>query len=130
MFWKKKNEPQKKSLIEQTADEVRGSFRVSPSSDEPIEFTFDKKMVSVSDLSAGGLSFKNDGFKVGTQEDVKLKLPGEETPMDITLEVIKIIEAKNICCCEFLELSGEDEDAIYGYAMKRQKEELRAKKKR
>ena len=130
MFWKKKNEPQKKSLIEQTADEVRGSFRVSPSSDEPIEFTFDKKMVSVSDLSAGGLSFKNDGFKVGTQEDAKLKLPGEETPMDITLEVIKIIEAKNICCCEFLELSGEDEDAIYGYAMKRQKEELRAKKKR
>ena len=130
MFWKKKKTPQKKSLIEQTSNEVRGSFRVFPSADEPIEFTFSKKMVTVSDLSAGGLSFKNQGFKVGTQENVTLQLPGEDTNMEITLEVVKIIEAKNMCCCEFLDLNGDDEDAIYGYAMKRQKEELQAKKKR
>lgn len=130
MFWNKKKEPQRKSLIVQPTEEVRGSFRVHPSAEEPIKFKFNNKIVSVSDISAGGLSFPNDHFAVGTQEVIGFPLPGEETEIEIKLEVVKIIEAKNMCCCRFIDLTEEDEDAIYDYALKRQKEELHTKKSR
>ena len=130
VFWKKKKEPKRKNFILKTNEEVRGSFRVHPSADEPIKFKFNNKIVSISDISAGGLSFKNDQFVVGAQEVVSFQLPGQEAVMQLKLEVIKIVEAKNMCCCQFLDLAEEDEDAICDYALRRQKEELQTKKLR
>jgi len=130
VFWKKKKEPEKKGFILKSGGEVRGSFRVYPSPDEPIKFKFGGKIVNVSDISAGGLSFKNDHFALGAQEVVSFALPGEETEINVTLEIVKIIESKNICCCRFVDMRQEDEDAIYDYTLRRQKEELQAKKLR
>ena len=59
MFWKKKSKP-KDSLIE-TTDEVRGAFRVEPLPSEPIDFQFLGKTARVLDISAGGISIKDDG---------------------------------------------------------------------
>ncbi|MEC7641297.1 MAG: PilZ domain-containing protein [Nitrospinota bacterium] len=117
-------------MIVQPAGEIRGSFRVKPSPDEPIKFKFQNKIVSVSDISAGGLSFPDENFSVGVQEFANFQLPGDETKLEIKLGVISIIEAKNICCCRFLDLTEENEAAIYDYALRRQKEDLQNKKLR
>ena len=76
MFWKRKNNweeiksnllnPLKKvekpdpELFVMKTNERRNSYRVQPSKDEPILFRLEDKTVAVNDISALGLSFKNE----------------------------------------------------------------------
>ena len=128
MFWKKKND-KPKSLIE-TDDEVRGAFRVQPLPKQPIPFLFMGKKIEVMDISAGGISFKNDNFPEGKIENVKFKLPGSPIVIETQLEIVRIINDKNICCSQFVDLRPEEEDQIAQYVLERQKHDLRKQKKK
>ena|GEM_PF-1408010 len=134
MFWKKKKDSEekpkkkkKKKLVKAT-EEARQAYRVAPSPDDPIQFQFGGKEVSASDISTGGISFKNSHFAQGTQQEVKFDLPGSGTLVQTSLKLLRIIEAKNLCCCRFVDLHPDHEDAINTYVLQRQKEELQSKK--
>ncbi|MEC7641765.1 MAG: PilZ domain-containing protein [Nitrospinota bacterium] len=139
MFWKKKkdskkqskplkDEEKKKKLFVKATDETRQAYRVSPLPSEPIRFEFDGKEITVVDISMGGVSFKNENFAKGTTQEVSFVLPGENVDISTKLAVVAILEAKNLCCCEFQDLNPDDEDAICDYVLDRQKEELKSKK--
>ena len=57
MFWKKNKEKEKKMF--QTPSEVRGSFRVYPSEENPILLKVGDAKLKAVDISAGGISFNN-----------------------------------------------------------------------
>ena len=127
MFWKKKSKP-KDSLIE-TTDEVRGAFRVEPLPNEPIDFQYLGKTVRVLDISAGGVSIKDDHFVEGQREKVTLPLPGDEPrELKVMLEVVRILDAKGVCCCQFVDLTNEQDDMVGEYVLERQKHDLQKKK--
>ena len=127
MFWKKKSDKKKKTLIN-AAPEIRGAFRVEPLPHEPIEFTFSGKKVRVTDISAGGLSFKNDHFQEGNREEISFKLPNDPREIRCILEVVRIIEAKDLCCTQFVDLTNEQDDMVGRYVLERQKFDLQRKK--
>lgn len=136
MFWKKKKEsespkketkPAGKGIIKSTPAETREAFRIAPLPSDPIELEFSGKIVDVVDISVGGLSFHNDGFELGEQE-VEFSLPGGGHLVQAKLNLIKIIEDKNLCRCRFINLHPDDEDMISRYVLERQKHDLKAKK--
>lgn len=127
MFWKKKESAEKKKTLIKSAPETRGAFRVNPMPDEPIEFIFCGKTVSAIDISSGGFSFNDNGFKPGIY-DVAFTLPGNPLAINTKLELMRIIPEKNICCCQFVELTLEQEDAIAHYVLIRQKQDLQMRK--
>jgi c-di-GMP-binding flagellar brake protein YcgR len=127
LFWKKKsNKP--KSLIKSTA-EVRGAFRVQPLPKQPIAFLFSGKRVNAMDISAGGISFKNNGFLDGKTENIKFKLPGDPRVLEVKLQIVRIIKEKNICCCQFVDMQPDEDDQVARYVLERQKYDLRMQKK-
>lgn len=127
MFWKKKSD-KPKSLIKASA-EVRGAFRVEPLPKQPIAFLFMGKRVNALDISAGGISFRNNGFPNGRTENVKFKLPGDPKVVDTKLQIVRIISEKNMCCCQFVDLRPDQDDQIARYVLERQKYDLRMQKK-
>jgi len=136
LFWKKKvsseekpkKKKKKKKILVKATEETRQSFRVAPSPNEPIRFRFSGKEVSALDISSGGLSFKNNHFAKGSAEEVSFTLPGSSVEIRVKLNLLNIIEAKNMCCCQFQDLDPDYEDAIDSYALERQKEKLKSKK--
>jgi len=111
----------------------RGSFRVSPSMDNPIivELT-DLIREDVSDISEGGLSFYTSRTEkeipIGVVfEKVTFKLPTMDryiTTKAVIRQVIKGsgIGVKNKCCIEFVDMGMKDKDAIAHYVIVRQRE--------
>jgi hypothetical protein len=127
LFWKKKSD-KPKSLIK-SSPEIRGSFRVEPLPKYPIAFMFMGERVNVTDISAGGISFKNNNFVNGKVDTVKFKLPGDPVILETKLQIVRIIKEKNLCCCEFVDLESEHDDQIGRYVLERQKYDLRMQKK-
>lgn len=127
LFWKKKSD-KPKSLIKSTA-EVRGAFRVQPLPKQPIAFLFMGKRVNAMDISAGGISFRNNGFPDGKTEKIRFKLPGDPKVIEVKLQIVRIIPEKNICCCQFVDMLPEQDDQVARYVLERQKYDLRVQKK-
>ena len=127
MFWKKKSE-KPKSLIK-SSPEIRGAFRVQPLLKQPIIFMFMGKRINALDISAGGISFKNQNFVSGKVDKVKFKLPGDPLPIETKLQIVRIIKEKNLCCCQFVDLSTDQDDQIARYVLECQKRDLRMQKK-
>ena len=129
MFWKKKTDKSDKGkTLIKTSPEVRGAFRVEPLPHEPIEFEFSGKKVKALDISAGGISFKNDHFVEGKCEDISFVLPGDSAEINVALEIVRIIKEKDICCGQFRDLNTECDDLIGRYVLDRQKFDLQNKR--
>ena len=124
MFWKKNKEKEKKMF--KTPSEVRGSFRVYPSEENPILLKVGEAKLKAVDISAGGISFANKGFELGSTYPMHIILPKNKGNFKIKTEILKIDE-KNICRCKIVGLSDEQEDAIHAYILARQKEEIAEK---
>ena len=120
MFWKKKKN--KESKIEIDDSEIRGAFRVEPSAEAPIIFTFLGKKITAADISVTGISFVDDDFKVGQKEKVSFHLPGIPEKMTVEVEVVAIIKAKNLCGTRFNNLSEHQDELLSLYLVNRQKE--------
>ena len=126
MFWKKKTKETKKLFKNPTT--TRGAFRVYPSKEKPIELIIGSTPLNASDISASGVSFANQDFKLGEKYPMELTLPNEQT-MKLETEILKIDE-KNICRCKIIGLNPDQEDAIHFYILARQKEELAEKQQK
>jgi hypothetical protein len=110
------------------ADDRRRSFRVRPTSAEPIGIKFQGKSALVKDIGGGGLSFSNKGFKVGDTQAVTLDLPGKENPIHVTVEIIDIDE-QDVCHGRFTVSSHDAINAIHRYMLAVQKDSLRMKRR-
>ena len=124
MFWKKNKEKEKKMF--KTPSEVRGSFRVYPSEENPILLKVGDAKLKAVDISAGGISFNNKDFELGASYPMQVILPKNKGNFTVETEILKIDE-KNICRCKIVGLSDEQEDEIHGYILARQKEEIAEK---
>ena len=128
MFWKKKNKENGPKKLFKMPTETRGAFRVYPSEENPILVKVDGKEMLAIEISSGGISFENQGFKLGATYSMEIKLPKDAKPIDAKAEVLKIDDT-NICRCKILALNPEQEDDIHHYVLSRQKEEIAGKRK-
>jgi hypothetical protein len=110
------------------ADDRRSSFRVRPPSTEPIGIEFQGKSVFVKDIGGGGLSFRNNRFKVGDSQSITLALPGEDITVHVTMEIVEIDE-QDVCHGRFTASSHEAINAIHRYMLTVQKDMLRMRKR-
>ena len=140
MFWKRKINweeiksvllnPLKKvekpdpELFALKPNERRDSYRVQPSKDEPILFRLEDKIVEVKNISATGLSFKNENYSIGELFTVNIDLPGLGLTVPATLQIIGIDRFKR-CHCKFLRIDQAASERIHQYVLNRQKEQVR-----
>lgn len=133
MFWKKNKQKEKEkntffSLPEENIPaEIRGAFRVQPSSTNPVDFNLEGHEHTVVDISSGGLSFKNIDFSVGDIFPVDFNLPYGIGRIETSIEILKV-DKNDFCRCRFGDLTDEQEDVIHRYVLIRQKEQLEEKK--
>ena len=129
MFWKKKTKDKDTSnKLFKNPTATRGAFRVYPSKEKPIELIIGSTPLNASDISASGVSFANQDFKLGEKYPMELTLQNEQT-MKLESEILKIDE-KNICRCKIVGLNPDQEDSIHFYILARQKEELAEKQQK
>lgn len=133
MFWKKKKTDPEMFTLE--TENKRKSFRVCPAEDKPMAFevgltedeptihNLSEKRVWVIDISASGLSFKNRGFREKKSYPITFDLPGHNTTISTTLEIICI--KGGICHSRFNGLEEETCDKIHKYVLERQKKIIR-----
>ena len=116
----------------------REHFRIEPSLDDPIEFSFDLvikihgKMV---DISAGGFAFlaENKSYHIEIEPEseigeVRFKLPGgEETKIPAVVKHLSQHhdDKRYKCGVEFKAISEKDQNKIVAYIIQRQQEILK-----
>lgn len=127
MFWKRKNDDV--SLFTYDSRTRRAFYRLRPSPDEAVRFTFDGSEHVAVDIGGGGLSFKNKGFSEGNGGPITLEIPGHKHPIPAALK-IRCICKNGICHAAFAEIADEDVEKIHQYLLERQKEIARAKRHR
>tara|TARA_B100001123_G_C15175029_1_gene972986 strand:- start:691 stop:1086 length:396 start_codon:yes stop_codon:yes gene_type:complete len=127
LFWKKKNKDKDEGKLFKAPPADRGAFRVYPSKENPVKLKVGETDLTASDISAGGISFDNNNFKLGATYPMELNLPKGKGTFNLQTEVLKI-DDQNVCRCKILGLSPEQEDVIHSYILDRQKEEIAEKK--
>ena len=128
MFWKKKTKDTGKKLFKNPT-ETRGAFRVYPSKENPIIIKVGTTSLEAVDISAGGISFNNKGFKLGATYPMEIVLPRGKGPMNVKTEILKI-DDRDVCRCKIIGLSEQQEDEVHSYILARQKEEIAQKRSR
>ena len=120
MFWKKKEE---KKMFEMPEGN-RGSYRVYPTDSEPILLKIKGgKTVKAVDICAGGISFPNDNYELGSTHECKIKLSRDVEPFAAKV-IIHKIDDTNVCRCSIVETTAEQDDMVHHYVMGRQKEDI------
>ncbi len=124
MFWKKKAKPK----LFKVPDNRRDSFRVIPHPDRPAVITLLGKNFQATDISSGGISFRNPAADPESQFKVEITLPTSRSKLFAELKILKKKE-DGLCHCIFVEPDPDFEDEIHYYVLERQKEEIREEKK-
>ena len=139
MFWKKKKTDSEMFTLD--TGNKRKLFRVCPADDRPIEITFaigpaqdestfhdlGEKKARVIDISAGGLSFSNGGFREKKSYPITFELPGFGVTISTAVQIVRI-DREGICHCRFNELEDAVSDKIHEYVLERQKTNILRKK--
>ncbi len=125
MFWKEKQNNSEMFSFE--SNDRRSSYRVFPHANAPIVFEFGGEKVQVVNIGAGGLAFKNKGFKSGDTQTIELLLPYQNVTLAPILK-INTIDDQNVSHCQFREIGEDEVEAIHKYVLKRQKEIMQSQK--
>ncbi len=125
MFWKEKQNNSDVFSLE--SNDRRLAYRVPLPANAPIVFEFGGEKVPAINIGAGGLAFKNKGFKSGDIQTIELLLPYQHVTLAPVLE-IKTIDDQNVCHCKFREIGEDEVEVIHHYVLKRQKEIMQSQK--
>ena len=125
MFWKEKQNNSETFLFE--SNDRRLAYRVSPRANTPIIFEFGGEKVQAVNIGAGGLAFKNKGFKRGDTQTIELLLPYQNITLAPILK-ISTIDDQNVCHCQFREIGEDEVEAIHQYVLNMQKKIIKSKK--
>jgi len=123
LFWKKQQKNGSVQL-ETDSDDQRGYYRLPADLQSRLETVFLGKKVILYDISAGGISFYNQGFTIDDQDriDLDLNLWGmKPIPMlSLTARIITI-DDRNLCHLIFQDITQEQKEIIHQYILLRQK---------
>jgi len=121
LFWKKKNKKEDKL---KPPEEARQAYRVAPDSENPLFLNLEGASLEIVEISSGGLAFKNQGFKAGSEHMIDFVLPTGGL-IKTRIQILRIDE-EDICRCNFIKLDVDTEDSLHRYVLVRQKEDLRS----
>ena len=125
MFWKK-TKPATDNIIHESEDK-RTSFRYQFKDDQGIEIQFKTKRVRLLTLSAGGMAFKNNGFKQFDYDFIKFTLEIPNFNGDNTFFAglrILTISPEEICHCIFEQCSLDQHELIHRFVLEMQKNDF------
>ena len=126
MFWKKKKPPAVDTLVE--FDDKREAFRYVFPPGKRLPIVFRGKPVRVLDLSAGGIAFTDEGFKVYDTDTIQLNLSMPNymgnTVLKVQVRVLYVTD-KGLCHCIFENCLVEDYELIHKYVLEMQKQDLK-----
>ncbi len=99
------------------------------------EMNFLNKLVEVIDISAGGLSFRNMGFKKNDTDRVLIYLKGfhyrigdrKANSMKVIIKIVHI-DSQNFCHAIFQDLTTDQSDILHQYIFEKQKQDIRRKR--
>jgi hypothetical protein len=134
LFWKKKQPRNETFIHDNGKNEIqsrRGFFRYKFSGSHNLEIRFLNKDVELVDMSAGGLSFRDNGFAKGDRDKISLPLRDKDRPFEYLLYIeieILSIDAEEICHCTFENPEKEQTEAIHRFLLIKQKKDLQAEK--
>lgn len=120
----KKMEAPDPDLFELNTSDRRNSYRVQPSIYEPVLFRLEDESIEVKNISAAGMSFKNNNYSKGELFIVNIDLPGLGPTVPATIQIIGI-DKYNRCHCKFLRIDEPARERIHQYVLNRQKEQVR-----
>lgn len=123
MFWKKPN----KIHLEEDESNQRADFRVIPDSNNPVILQVEGKLVTVCDISAGGVSFRGHGsdtYKMGMRYRVRMDLPDHGDVIHVNVDTLRV-DKRDVWFCHFADLTPEQEDRIHQYVLERQKRDIK-----
>jgi PilZ domain len=128
LFWKKmKQITDTQDPME--ADEQREAYRFIFKGEFRLPMNFKQKPVQVINISAGGMAFKNEGFKQYDADQITLvfDLPHhrQETVFSAQLRILDISD-QGICHCIFENCTIQEYEIIHKYVLEMQKKELSA----
>ena len=125
MFWKK-TKPATDNIIHESEDK-RTSFRYQFKDDQGIEIQFKTKRVRLLNISAGGMAFKNNGFKQFDYDFIKFTLEIPNFNGDNTFFAglrILTISPEEICHCIFEQCSLDQHELIHRFVLEMQKNDF------
>ena len=129
MFWKKKKTPTE-TFIHESSDN-RGAFRFRFGKKVSLEIEFQNKSFSIINMSATGMSFKNNKLSLDDcgVSKFSLEFTDKKPPvfLQIKMQILRIDE-NDICHGIFKDLSQENKEIIHKYILEKQKEKIRADK--
>lgn len=115
-------------MIIHDTENKREAFRYNPAPPDTLTIRFMGKSMDFIDISAGGVSFKDQGFTRGERDRITLALQDPDLkPNQILSIVIQIldIDARNICHCIFETPSEDQTEAIHRFLLVKQKKEIK-----
>jgi hypothetical protein len=125
LFWKKKKP--EIEFIHHNSDELRNAFRYRFKKGRGLTIRFKGKEVAILDISAGGLSFENQGFQPFDVDTIQLTLDIPNfigNPLfSVGLRILTIDE-NHLCRCIFEQCSLEQYELIHKYVLEMQKNDL------
>ncbi len=125
MFWRKKKS--ETEIIPDDADELRNAFRYHFKEGRGFSILFKGKEVTVLNLSAKGVSFKNNGFKPNDTDSIgfTLDIPNYNGNTSFVAELkILTIDKDQVCHCNFEQCSSEQQELLHKYVLELQKNDL------
>lgn len=127
MFWRKKRD--KENLYCYLGSNNRRQyFRLDPSGDQPVYFNTNGDKIIPNDISAGGVSFQNTGYRPGDTIEIELVIPGYTSAIRTNLDILAV-SGKGVCHCSFRGLVDEGKEVLHQYILMVQREKLRSRKK-
>jgi hypothetical protein len=125
LSWKK--EKPATDVISHESEDQRSAYRYQFRENQGFEIKFQGKTVRVLDISAGGMAFKNNGFKLLDFDFIKFTLDIPNFTGDNTffagLRILKISEDET-CHCLFEQCSLDQHELIHKYVLEMQKNDL------
>ncbi len=115
-------------MIIHETENKRETFRYNPTPHDTLTIDFMGKSMDLIDISAGGVSFKDQGFAKGERDKITLDLRDPDLRMGQILSIaIRIldIDARSICHCIFETPSEEQTEAVHRFLLVKQKKEIK-----
>ncbi len=129
MFWKKKR-ASTKSFIHESSNK-RETYRFEFDKNFCLKIEFKNKIFDLINLSATGVSFKNNELVTGDHGTIKMifEFTNITSPVLMELDILIIkIGKNNMCHAIFNNSSEENREMIHKYILEKQKEKLRINK--
>jgi len=112
-------------IVVKAASSGRTAYPVVPDPDDPIILQIDGKLMRVLDISASGFTLPCDAIVSGRRYPFAMDLPTAGRSIGGYVDILPADKDEPLQC-RFINLLGEEQDALHHYALIRQKQAIRS----